>query len=203
MKKKILIVIVITVLLTFLTACGGGDKDAKTQGKDTSSTKPAASQKTSLTRGNVHEWYDLVTVGTNYSDVEKAVPAKPTMEPQGGGNEVAVYFNEKTGIYLEVWYRKASGEVFMKDIDLFRTDLSPLFKKTYTREHEDQINEAARGKNFTYDDIKGLLGEEGVEVSRINSQYSYVWCNPDKSYLKASFDSDTNYFKGNAMFIKR
>lgn len=61
---------------------------------------------------------------------------------------MAVYFNEKTGIYLEVWYRKASGEVFMKDIDLFRTDLSPLFKKTYTREHEDQINEAARGRTL-------------------------------------------------------
>lgn len=203
MKKKILIVIVITVLLTFLTACGGGGaKDTKTQGKDTSSAKPAASQKTSLTRGNVHEWYDLVTIGANYSDVEKAIPAKPTFRPQGGGNEIAVYFNEKTGVYLEVWYRKESGEVFMKDIDLFETDLSSLFKQTYTIEHEDQINEAARGKNFTYDDVKGLLGEEGVEDSRINTQCSYVWCNPDGSYFTVSFDNN-NKFKGPAMFIKR
>lgn len=203
MKKKIFVFVVIAVLLTFLTACSGGSQGTKNESKNnTSTTKPATSQKTSLTRENVHEWYNLVTLDMNNTDVEKVIPVKAELEPQGGPNQNAVYFNQKTGVYLEVWYRKESGKVYMKDIDLFKTDISSLFKKTYTKEHADQINAADKGEGITYDAVKEILGEEGVEVALSGSGSKYVWCNSDRSHLTVSFDNDKK-LRERALFIKR
>lgn len=189
MKKiKIFSTVIISLLLVLTVAGCSGNSGQSSSGSQSSGSKDT-----------VFEFYDKVQLDQTKAQVDTELGVTPQASTQM--ENIFVYVNEDTGFGVSVMYNEnglaTSKTLFYPNVE----DLAFLTPKAVTQEQADSIPDGA-----TYDEIKTILGEDGIETDATqiafnDNKVSYIriWANKDGSMLQAVFltDGTTN----NVMFF--
>jgi len=150
----------------------------------------AGSGSSNATRETVFEYYNKVQMNQTKAqvDAELGVAGKAIAQLANSFS----YTNEQTGFGVSVLYSDAgtvtSKTLFYPD----HKDLAFLFSKKVTQAQADKIT-----KGMTYDQIKTLLGEDGIESSRTQIAFNgnkestiNLWVNKDGSLIQVVMLTD-------------
>ena len=144
-KLKFYLLLAIGILVVFtLSACGGSG------GGSSSGSQSSGSKET------VFEFYDKVQLDQTKAQVDAELGVTPNESTQM--ENIFSYVNEDTGFGVSVMFNE-NGLATSKTL-LFpnNEDLAFLTPKAVTQEQADKIPDGA-----TYDEIKTILGEDGIE----------------------------------------
>lgn len=189
MKKVKLFSMVIISLLLVLTVAGcGGNSGGSSSGSQSSSSKET-----------VFEFYDKVQLDQTKEQIDAELGVTPTESTQM--ENIFVYVNEDTGYGVSVLFNEnglaTSKTLFYPTAE----ELAFLTAKAVTQEQADSIPDGA-----TYEEVKTILGEDGIETSATqipfdDNKVSYIkiWVNKDGSMLQAVFLTDGT--TSNVMFF--
>lgn len=187
-KRKLFSAAIIGFLVVLMVSgCGGNS------GGSNSESQSSGSKET------VFEFYNKVQLDQTKAQVDAELGVTPQESTQM--ENIFVYVNEDTGFGVSVMYNE-NGLATSKTLTYPNVeDLAFLTPKTVTQEQADSIPDGA-----TYDEIKSILGEDGIETSATqipfdDNKVSYIriWANKDGSMLQTVFltDGTTN----NVMFF--
>lgn len=189
--KKIKMLSFLTIALLFvlaLSGCSGGNNNSSNSSGQTSGSKE-----------KVFEFYDKVQMDQPQAEVDAALGVVPKADTQL--KNAYTYTNEETGFGVSVLFSE-NGVVTSKTLFYPNAeDLAFLTPKAATQEQADKIADGS-----TYDAVKTLLGEDGIETSATqipfdNNKVSTIriWVNKDGSMLQAVFGTDGT--TNNVMFF--
>lgn len=176
--RILLLSIVIFGMVFGMSAC---TSTQPTTTDDNANQEESTTEETESTAANkIFNFYNAVELGQAKADVEKALVVVPEVQSDG-----VSYFNDAaTGYGVMVQYND-SGKVAVKGLipPEGAPELVALNKTTVTA---DQVAGITAG--MTYDEVKKILGGEGVEVIQGISfeddtihAYGMAWFNSDRS----------------------
>ncbi|KNZ42627.1 hypothetical protein [Acetobacterium bakii] len=176
LKLKSLTIILATLLIGVVISGCAGTTGAGNQGK--------------ITEDTVFEFYNKVQLDQTKEQVDAAVGVAPTESTQL--EKLYSYTNEETGFGVSVLINE-TGQVTSKTLIYpARGDLAFMTSQPVTQEQSDQIT-----KGMTFDEIKSLLGGEGIEVSSTQIPFDEnkvstirIWVNDDGSMIQVVFGTD-------------
>lgn len=185
-----------TILITFIAATlvvfsGCGENSANGSSNSQNTAKSGAAQSTVLA------FYNKVDLGQTKDKIDAALAVTPTTDTDVQNQYE--YDEPKTDNGVAVLYdkdNKATGKTVKYGS---HADIAPFCKKPVTKGQSDKIT-----KGMTYDQVKELLGGEGVEVGRydleLNGKVSLIrrWANSNGSCIQAYFATDGTV--NNALF---
>ncbi|MEI6579639.1 MAG: hypothetical protein WCN92_09285, partial [Eubacteriales bacterium] len=149
-KLRTLAIIMVVVLIAVLTAACS---------KNTGTTQPTTvKQSSSISKDVIFDFYNKVQIDQTKEQVvaELGVAGKESTQLKNSFS----YTNADTGYGVSVIFSDANKATSKTLIYSDRKELAGLFNKTVTQAQSDTIK-----KGMTYDQIKSILGEDGVEIS--------------------------------------
>lgn len=190
-KLRTLALIMAVVLIAVLTAAC-----SKNTGTTQSTT---AKQSSSISKDVIFDFYNKVQIDQTkeQADAEIGIAGKESTQLKNSYS----YTSEDTGYGVSVIFSDAnkatSKTLFYSD----RKELAGLFNKTVTQAQSDTIK-----KGMTYEQIKSILGEDGIEVSTTQISFDNnklssicIWVNEDGSMIQIVFGTDGT--SNDAMFF--
>lgn len=174
-RKAIIIALATAALFTF-AGCSAG-KAALT---------PAVSQDT------IFALYNKVELNQSKDKIDSVLaiaPVPATDMEIPNGNKIYKYCDSKTDFGVSVLYDKNNKSVTKTVIYESHSCIAPFCKKAVTKEQSNQIK-----RDMTYDQVKTLLGGEGIEVCRTLSDGEQSvdrrWANSDGSCIQIGFKAN-------------
>jgi hypothetical protein len=195
-KAKCVMVIFLAGSLLF-TGCASSTKSTTTDKSDSTSVSSKAETKT-----NKFEMYNKVSIGMTKAQVDTAVKVTPTESTDKTVVNHYIYKGNKDVFGVSVLYNE-QNKAYSKTVNYkSNSDIAFLTAKPVTAEQEKKITEG-----MTYQEVKRILGGDGVECSITASDKTLSiqgvirrWANSDGSFAQVVFSSNekvehASYFK--------
>ncbi|HEY5555524.1 hypothetical protein [Acetobacterium sp.] len=189
MKRFISLALMVTMvsLLVLISGCSG----------NTGSTDQT--NQTKLSKETVFDFYNKVQLDQTKDQVDAELGVVPTESSQLKNS--FTYTDENTGFGVSVLFNENNQAASKTLFYPVREELAFLTSKPVTQEQADKITDG-----LTYDQVKSLLGGEGIEVSTTqipfdNNKLSSIriWVNSDGSMIQTVFGTDG--MTNNTMFF--
>ena len=180
-KLRTLALITAVVLIAVLTAACS---------KSIGTTQSTTAKQSSITKDVIFDFYNKVQIDQTKEQVDAELGVAGSAIAQLKNSYS--YTNADTGYGVSVILSDANKVSSKTVIYTERKELAVLFNKTVTQAQSDTIK-----KGMTYDQIKGILGEDGIEVSTTQIPFNdnklssiRIWVNEDGSMIQIVFGTD-------------
>lgn len=182
-------ILMVAFLIVLIPGCG----------QNSSSTNQGNTPEENISEETVFDFYNRVEIGQTKDQVDAELVVVPTESAML--ENAYIYTDENTGYGVSVIYNEnsqiTSKTLFYPEIK----DLAFLFSTEVTQEQADRITDG-----MTYDEVKSLLGEDGIEINATqipfeNNMLSFIriWVNEDGSMIQVVFGTDGTV--NNSMFF--
>ena len=169
-----------------LTGCASNTKSTTTD--KSASTSVSTKEETKTKK---FEMYNKVSIGMTKAQVDVAVGVTPTESTDKTVANHYVYKGSKDVFGVSVLYNEQNKAYSKTVIYISHADIASLTAKPVTAEQEKKITEG-----MTYQEVKEILGGEGVECSITASDKTLInqgvirrWANSDGSSAQVVFSS--------------
>lgn len=197
MKRNLIVLAIVLILAALFTSLGGcGKKSPSTT--TTTDSGPAINTTSTEARQKVFALYDKVQLNQTKIEVDAALGTGK----QDESYDKAYNYMDKDNKYgVSVIFNDSHQATSKTAIYQTHKELAPLTGKAVTRAQSNQIL-----KGMKYDEVKAVLGSEGVEVSATqipfeNKKVSYIlrWANTDGSCIQVVLLTDGTV--GNVLYF--
>ena len=183
----------LVVLMLVFAGCGavksGSDTSRKESAPSTASSEQSAAT-TSVLGDAVFALYNKVSLEQTKDQVDEELNI--TGEENSAAPNIYTYLDSTTGYGVSVMYDNNKNAISKTLIYTSHKDIAPFCKKAVSKDTAALIK-----GGMTYDQVKALLGGDGIEIclseSEVGSQEKSVirrWANNDGSCLDVYFGPD-------------
>lgn len=186
---KIILACLLTATMLFAVGCGAASKDGSSAAADGASDS-AGDTADSANREAVFGMYDKVSLDQTKEQVDAAVGVAP--KENSMLDTAFDYYDENTGFGVNVIYNDKDEVIAKTVIYNSHKDIAPFCTKAVTEDQADSIKDGS-----TYEEVKGLLGGDGVEVCATELEFDdnkvtkmYRWANSEGTGIQVIFGTD-------------
>lgn len=177
------LIMVIGLVSLALTGCGSNSSSGNSSSGDVTAQSSGSKE-------TVYEFYSKVQLDQTKEQIDAVLGVEPKQSSQLETSYS--YLNQDSSFGVDVVYDENGKAMNKTLIYPNREDLAFMTPKPVTQEQSDKIT-----KGMSYDEVKSLLGGDGIEtsvteISFADNKLSYirVWINKDESMLQVVFGTD-------------